>query len=45
MSDFLVTLTDKTYAREPAGFNADNLRNRTTGKIDQTATRADLVSG
>ena len=40
-----MTLTDKTYVWEPAGFNAYNLRNRTTGKIEHTATRADLVFG
>ncbi|WP_350476806.1 peroxidase family protein [Microcella sp.] len=44
-NDFFVTLTDMTYVWEPAGFNAYNLRDRTTGKVDYTATRADLVFG
>lgn len=34
-----------TYVWEPAGFNAYNLRTRTTGQVRYTATRADLVFG
>ncbi len=44
-NDFFVNLTDMTYVWEPAGFNAYNLRNRETGKVGFTATRADLVFG
>jgi catalase-peroxidase len=44
-NDFFVTLTDMTYVWEPSGFNAYNLRNRTTGTVEYTATRADLVFG
>jgi len=44
-NDFFVNLTDMTYVWEPAGFNVYNLRNRTTGKVKWTATRADLVFG
>ena len=33
------------YVWEPAGFNAYNLRDRTTGHVRSTATRADLVFG
>ncbi len=40
-----VTLTDMASVWEPAGFNAYNLRNRDTGKVEHTATRADLVFG
>ena len=40
-----VTLTDMTYVWEPTGFNAYNLRDRTTGQVRYTATRADLVFG
>jgi len=44
-TDFFTTLTDMTYIWEPAGENLYNLRNRTTGEIAFTATRADLVFG
>ena len=44
-NDFFVNLTDMTYAWEPAGANLYNLRNRTTGEVKFTATRADLVFG
>jgi catalase-peroxidase len=44
-NDFFVTLTDMAYVWEPAGENLYNLRNRTTGKVEWTATRADLVFG
>ena len=44
-NDFFVNLTDMTYVWEPAGANLYNLRNRTTGEVKFTATRADLVFG
>jgi len=44
-NDFFVILTDMAYVWEPAGFNAYNLRDRTTGQVRFTATRADLVFG
>lgn len=44
-NDFFVNLTDMTYVWEPAGENLYNLRNRTTGQVTFTATRADLVFG
>ena len=44
-TDFFVNLTDMTYVWEPAGDNQYNLRNRTTGEVKFTATRADLVFG
>jgi catalase-peroxidase len=44
-NDFFVNLTDMTYVWEPAGTNLYNLRNRTTGEVKFTATRADLVFG
>jgi catalase-peroxidase len=44
-TDFFTTLTDMTYIWEPAGENLYNLRNRTTGEVAFTATRADLVFG
>ena len=44
-NDFFVNLTDMTYVWEPAGSNLYNLRNRTTGEVKFTATRADLVFG
>ena len=44
-NDFFVTLTDMTYVWEPTGFNSYNLRDRTTGQVRWTATRADLVFG
>jgi catalase-peroxidase len=34
-----------TYVWEPAGDNQYNLRNRITGEVKFTATRADLVFG
>ena len=34
-----------TYVWEPAGSNLYNLRNRKTGEVKFTATRADLVFG
>jgi catalase-peroxidase len=44
-TDFFVNLTDMTYVWEPAGDNQYNLRNRVTGEVKFTATRADLVFG
>jgi catalase-peroxidase len=44
-NDFFVNLTDMTYVWEPAGANLYNLRNRSTGEVAFTATRADLVFG
>ena len=44
-NDFFVNLTDMTYEWEPAGENLYNLRNRSTGEVKFTATRADLVFG
>lgn len=44
-TDFFVNLTDITYVWEPAGKNLYNLRNRKTGEVKFTATRADLVFG
>jgi catalase-peroxidase len=43
--DFFVNLTDMTYIWEPAGVNLYNIRNRATGEVKFTATRADLVFG
>ncbi len=44
-NDFFVNLTDMTYVWEPAGTNLYNMRNRNTGQVKFTATRADLVFG
>jgi catalase-peroxidase len=44
-NDFFVTLTDMEYIWEPAGENLYNIRNRKSGDIKFTATRADLVFG
>ena len=44
-TDFFVNLTDMTYVWEPAATNLYNLRNRKTGAVTWTATRADLVFG
>jgi catalase-peroxidase len=44
-TDFFTTLTDMTYVWEPAGKNLYNIRNRNTGQVTWTATRADLVFG
>ncbi|CAB4341842.1 unannotated protein [freshwater metagenome] len=44
-NDFFVNLTDMKYVWEPAGENLYNLRNRATGEVTFTATRADLVFG
>ena len=44
-NDFFVNLTDMTYVWEPTGFNAYKMRNRNTGEVKFSATRADLVFG
>jgi catalase-peroxidase len=44
-TDFFTNLTDMTYVWEPAGMNLYNIRNRNTGQVTWTATRADLVFG
>jgi catalase-peroxidase len=44
-NDFFVNLTDMAYVWEPAGANLYNLRNRKSGEVKFTATRADLVFG
>jgi catalase-peroxidase len=44
-TDFFVNLTDMTYVWEPAGLNLYNMRNRRTGQVAWSATRADLVFG
>jgi catalase-peroxidase len=44
-NDFFVNLTDMGYVWEPAGFNLYNLRDRKTGQVKWSATRADLVFG
>jgi catalase-peroxidase len=44
-NDFFVNLTDMKYVWEPAGGSLYNLRDRTNGKVDFTATRVDLVFG
>jgi catalase-peroxidase len=43
--DFFANLTDMSYVWEPAGVNFYNIRNRNTGEVKFTATRADLVFG
>jgi catalase-peroxidase len=44
-NDFFVNLTDIAYEWKPTGKNAYELRERKTGKVKWTATRADLVFG
>ncbi|MEQ8906998.1 catalase/peroxidase HPI [Ekhidna sp.] len=44
-NDFFVNLTDMTYKWEPKGANLYEGKNRKTGKVAFTATRADLVFG
>jgi catalase-peroxidase len=44
-TDFFVTLTDMGYVWEPAGTNEYKIRSRSTGQVDFTATRVDLVFG
>ncbi|MEM9398417.1 MAG: peroxidase family protein, partial [Pseudomonadota bacterium] len=44
-NDFFVTLTDMGYRWDPASDGNYEIRNRATGEVDFTATRADLVFG
>jgi catalase-peroxidase len=44
-NDFFVNLTDMAYEWKPAGKNLYEIRERKTGKVKWTATRADLVFG
>lgn len=44
-NDFFVTLTDMAFKWEPKGANSYEGRNRSTGEVVYTATRADLVFG
>ena len=44
-NDFFVTLTDMRFVWEPLAGGLYNLRDRTTGKVQHTATRVDLVFG
>lgn len=44
-NDFFVNLTDMSYKWEPKGENLYEGKNRKTGEVAYTATRADLVFG
>ncbi len=44
-NDFFVNLTDMAYTWKPAGRNLYEIRDRRTGAVKWTATRADLVFG
>ena len=44
-NEFFANLTDMTYVWEPRGENFYNIRNRESGEVKFTATRADLVFG
>jgi len=44
-TDFFVNLTDMTYEWRPVGQNIYEIRDRKTGAVKWTATRADLVFG
>ena len=44
-NDFFVNLTDMAYLWHPAGANLYEIRERATGTVRWTATRADLVFG
>jgi len=44
-NDFFVNLTDMAYTWEPTGSNTYEVRDRQTGEVMWTATRADLVFG
>jgi len=44
-NDFFVNLTDMAYTWKPAGNNLYEIRDRKTGAVKWTATRADLVFG
>lgn len=44
-NDFFVNLTDMNYSWVPTGANKYDIRDRKTGEVKWTATRADLVFG
>jgi len=44
-NDFFINLTDMAYTWEPTGKNTYEIRDRKTGAVKWTATRADLVFG
>ena len=44
-NDFFVNLTDMAYTWKPAGSNLYEIRDRKSGAVKWTATRADLVFG
>ncbi|MDY0009325.1 MAG: peroxidase family protein, partial [Bdellovibrionales bacterium] len=44
-TDFFTALTDMNYTWKPAGQNLYEIRDRKTGAVKWTATRADLVFG
>ena len=44
-NDFFVNLTDMAYEWKPAGKNLYEIRDRKSGEVKWTATRADLVFG
>ena len=44
-TDFFVNLTDMSYKWEPKGANLYEGKNRNTGEVTYSATRADLVFG
>jgi catalase-peroxidase len=44
-NDFFVNLTDMHYAWTPAGDGLYEIRDRSTGNLQWTATRVDLVFG
>ncbi|PPB80751.1 catalase-peroxidase [Albidovulum inexpectatum] len=44
-NDFFVTLCDMNYEWVPTGRNSYDIRDRATGQVKYTATRADLVFG
>jgi catalase-peroxidase len=44
-NDFFVNLTDMAYLWHPTGENLYEIRDRKTGSVKWTATRADLVFG
>jgi len=44
-NDFFVNLTDMTYTWKPTGKNSYEICDRTSGEVQWTATRVDLVFG
>ncbi|NAW58034.1 MULTISPECIES: catalase/peroxidase HPI [unclassified Vibrio] len=44
-NDFFINLTDMNYTWEPVGDNLYEIRSRSTGDVQWTATRVDLVFG